>query len=182
MWCFAPHTKSVKNLGRSLLESDARHGKGLANSRQCPKSTGSSPMTTPNTFPFFQGNSLSDLFAQDIHDAHYALLLNYPATASWAAYPNVQKYYLQDGSSESTKTSFDKICQKEPWKNLAVLGEKLPGIVISPPQKLLMQYWQEHFGFGNIPAELMDCSNYLDELSGSDRIDHLITLFPFDHL
>ncbi|MBD1909814.1 MULTISPECIES: ATP-grasp domain-containing protein [unclassified Leptolyngbya] len=139
-------------------------------------------MKTQNILPFFQGNSLSDLFAQDIHDAHYALLLNYPATASWAAYPNVQKYFLQDGSSESTKTSFDKICQKEPWKNLAVLGEKLPGIVISPPQKLLTQYWQEYFGFGNIPAEMMDCSNYLDELSEGDRIDQLITLFPFDHL
>ncbi len=151
------------------------------------------PLSQP-TLPFFQGNSLSDLFAQDLltpdqvtRDAkRYALILNYPATASWAAYPNTQKYFLQDGSSESSKTPFDKICQKEPWKNLAVLGNTLPGIVISPPQKLLMQYWQEHFDFGDRQLdrqlEQMDCKTYLDDLNQSDRIDQLITLFPFDHL
>lgn len=131
---------------------------------------------------FFQGNTLSDLFAQDIGDRYYALLLNYPATARWAAYPNIKKYFLQDGSSESTKTSFDKICQKEPWKNLAVLGDTLPGIIISPPQKLLMQYWQEHFDCRDRQLEMMDCSTYLDDLSASDRIEQVITLFPFDHL
>lgn len=139
-------------------------------------------MNSPFPFQFFQGNSLSDLFAQDVRGDRDALILNYPATASWAAYPNTQKYFLQDGSSEATKTSFDKICQKEPWKNLAVLGDKLPGIVISPPQKLLVQYWQEHFGFCAAQAVELDCSTYLDDLSQSSRFDRLMTLFPFDHL
>ncbi|MBD3885029.1 ATP-grasp domain-containing protein [Phormidium tenue FACHB-886] len=139
-------------------------------------------MNSQPKFEFFQGNSLSDLFAQDIEGTRHALVLNYPATASWAAYPNTQRYLLQDGSSEATKTSFDKICQKEPWKNLAVLGDALPGIVIRSPQKLLMQYWQEHFGFHYAHLELMDCSTYLDELNESDRCDRAITLFPFDRL
>jgi hypothetical protein len=133
-------------------------------------------------FPFFQGNSLSDLFAQDIGDQRYALILNYPATARWAAYPNTRKYFLQDGSSESTKTGFDKICQKEPWKNLAVLGTKLPGVVITPPPNVLLRYWQEHFGLSEDCLKHLDCSTYLDELSHSNRLDRLITLFPFDHL
>ncbi|MBD2001109.1 ATP-grasp domain-containing protein [Leptolyngbya sp. FACHB-541] len=136
---------------------------------------------TPPLTQFFQGNSLSDLFAQDIRDRYYGLLLNYPATASWAAYPNVQKYFLQDGSSEATKTSFDKICQKEPWKNLAVLGNTLTGVAIRPPQNQLMQYWREHFGFDDTHLQMMDCSTYLDELSG-DRLDQVIVLFPFDRL
>jgi len=139
-------------------------------------------MSSRYDFHYFQGNSFSDLFAQDITDASYAFILNYPATASWAAYPNRKKYFLQDGSSEATKTSFDKICQKEPWKNLAVLGDAIPGVVIIPPQKLLINYWREHFGFSYSSMEMMDCSVYLDELSQSDRFDKLITLFPFDSL
>ncbi len=139
-------------------------------------------MNSTYDFQYFQGNSFSDLFAQDITDAHYAFILNYPATASWAAYPNRKKYFLQDGSSEATKTSFDKICQKEPWKNLAVLGDALAGIVIIEPQKLLIDYWREHFGFSYSNMELIDCSTYLDELSQSDRVDNVITLFPFDNL
>jgi hypothetical protein len=139
-------------------------------------------MNSTYDFQYFQGNSLSDLFAQDITDAHYAFILNYPATAIWAAYPNRKKYFLQDGSSEATKTSFDKICQKEPWKNLAVLGDAIPAIVIIEPQTLLIDYWREHFGFGYSNMELIDCSTYLDELSQSDGVDNVITLFPFDNL
>jgi len=139
-------------------------------------------MSSRYDFHYFQGNSFSDLFAQDITDVSYAFILNYPATASWAAYPNRKKYFLQDGSSEATKTSFDKICQKEPWKNLAVLGDAIPGVVIIPPQKLLINYWREHFGFSYSSMDMMDCSVYLDELSQSDRFDKLITLFPFDSL
>jgi hypothetical protein len=149
-------------------------------------------MTSLPTFQFFQGNSFSDLFAQDWltqdpdnkdpDNKRAALLLNYPATASWAAYPNTERYFLQDGSSESTKTSFDKVCQKEPWKNLAVLGDVLPGIVIRPPQPLLLRYWQDYFGFRYPHLEMMDCSTYLDDLNQSDRIDRVITLFPFDRL
>lgn len=139
-------------------------------------------MSSQHSLPFFQGNSLSDLFVQDVQGGHYALILNYPATAKWAAYPNVQKYFLQDGSSEATKTSFDKICQKEPWKNLAVLGDALPGVVIVPPQSLLVDYWRDHFGFRYNQLEMMDCSTYLDDLNESDRGIRAITLFPFDHL
>lgn len=137
-------------------------------------------MASP-TFEFFQGHSLSDLFAQDLRGDRSALILNYPATAGWAAYPNTQKYFLQDGSSESAKTSFDKICQKEPWKNLAVLGNTLSGVVIASPPDSLMQYWREHFDLHDKHLR-MDCSTYLDDLSQSDRIDQVITLFPFDRL
>lgn len=133
-------------------------------------------------FQYFQGSSLSDLFAQDINTNHWAFLPNYPATASWAAYPNTQRYFIQDGSNESTKTSFDKICQKEPWKNLAVLGDRLPGIMISPVRPALLNYWREHLGFHYNNLELFDCSTYLEELSQSDRFDDVITLFPFDRL
>ncbi|MBD2080538.1 ATP-grasp domain-containing protein [Leptolyngbya sp. FACHB-17] len=139
-------------------------------------------MSFQHTFQFFQGNSLSDLFAQDIQRDRDALILNYPATASWAAYPNTRKYFLQDGSSEATKTSFDKICQKEPWKNLAVLGDGLPGVMIVPPPPLLMQYWRDQFGFQYSQIERLDCSTYLDDLSESGQIDRVITLFPFDRL
>ncbi len=133
-------------------------------------------------FPYFQGSYFSDLLAQDLTDASYAFILNYPATASWAAYPNTNNYFIQDGSSEATKTSFDKICQKEPWKNLAVLGGTIPGIIIIEPPQLLRNYWREHFSFNDSNMEMIDCSLYLDELSKSDRFDKVITLFPFDHL
>jgi hypothetical protein len=139
-------------------------------------------MNSSYNFQYFKGNSLSDLFAQDITDASYAFILNYPATAGWAAYPNRKKYFIQDGSSEATKTSFDKICQKEPWKNLAVLGDRIPGIVIIPPPKLLVNYWQEYLGFSDFNKKMMNCSTYLDELSQSEHFDKLITLFPFDNL
>ena len=139
-------------------------------------------MNSTSDFQYFQGSSFSDLFAQDITDARYAFILNYPATGSWAAYPNRKKYFIQDGSSEATKTSFDKICQKEPWKNLAVLGNALSGVTIIEPPKLLMNYWQEHLGFSYTAMEMMDCSTYQDDLSKSDRFDKIITLFPFDHL
>ncbi|MBD2037075.1 ATP-grasp domain-containing protein [Leptolyngbya sp. FACHB-321] len=138
-------------------------------------------MIPQRNFQFFQGNSLSDLFAQDIGDQRCALLLNYPATASWAAYPNTQQYFLQDGSGEATKVSFDKICQKEPWKNLAVLGNTLAGVVITQPPNLLLQYWREHFGH-DTHLERMDCATYLDDLNKSDRVEQVVTLFPFDHL
>ncbi|HBE32614.1 MAG TPA: carbamoylphosphate synthase large subunit, partial [Cyanobacteria bacterium UBA11368] len=139
-------------------------------------------MNLTSEFPYFEGNSFSDLFATDITDARYAFILNYPATASWAAYPNRKKYFIQDGSSEATKTSFDKICQKEPWKNLAVLGDALPGVAIVPPQNLLIDYWREHFGFSYTNAVMLDCSTYLDDLSYSLSFEKIVTLFPFDRL
>ncbi|HEY9873946.1 MAG TPA: hypothetical protein V6D12_10945, partial [Candidatus Obscuribacterales bacterium] len=139
-------------------------------------------MKSTYDFKYFQGNSFSDLFAQDLTDASYGFILNYPATASWAAYPNRKKYFLQDGSSEGTKTSFDKICQKEPWKNLAVLGDAISGVVIIPPSNSLLNYWREHFGFSYASIEMMDCSSYLEDLSDKSHFDKLITLFPFDNL
>jgi hypothetical protein len=139
-------------------------------------------MNSTDGFQYFQGCSFSDLLAQDITDLRYGFILNYPATASWAAYPNTQKYFIQDGSSEATKTSFDKICQKEPWKNLAVLGNAIPGIAIIEPSKWLMNYWREHLSFSDSKMQTIHCSTYLDELSQSDHIDKIITLFPFDRL
>ena len=139
-------------------------------------------MNSTYNFHYFEGNSFSDLFAKDITDASYGFILNYPATASWAAYPNTKKYFIQDGSSEASKTSFDKICQKEPWKNLAVIGDALPGIVIIEPSKVLIDYWREHLGFSYSKMEMMHCSAYLDNLSQSERFDNVITLFPFDNL
>ena len=139
-------------------------------------------MNSTYDFHYFEGNSFSDLFAKDITDGSYGFILNYPATASWAAYPNTKKYFIQDGSSEASKTSFDKICQKEPWKNLAVIGDALPGIVIIEPSKVLIDYWREHLGFSYSKMEMMHCSAYLDNLSQSDRFDNVITLFPFDNL
>ena len=133
-------------------------------------------------FRYFQGSSFSDLFAQDITDARYTFILNYPATASWAAYPNTKKYFLQDGNDEATKTPYDKICQKEPWKNLAVLGDTIPGIVLSPPPNLLIDYWREYFGFSYNNIEVMQRTVYLDYLNQSDRFERVITLFPFDGL
>lgn len=139
-------------------------------------------MAAQSRFPFFQGSSFSDLFADDVDGDRAVFLLSYPATASWAAYPNTQKYFIQDGSSEASKTSFDKICQKEPWKNLAVLGDTLPGIVVTPIPSMLIGYWREQFGFRYENVTQLDCSTYLDDLSQSDRIDNVVTLFPFDHL
>lgn len=139
-------------------------------------------MNSTYNFNYFQGSSLSELFAGDISDGRYGFILNYPATAKWAAYPNRKKYFIQDGSSEATKTSFDKICQKEPWKNLAVLGNIIPGIVIIEPPKSLINYWQEYFGFSEDNMSMLDCSTYLDDLSQSEQFDKLISLFPFDNL
>jgi hypothetical protein len=101
-------------------------------------------MNSKYNFNYFQGATLSDLFAQDITDVSYGFILNYPATARWAAYPNTKKYFIQDGSSEATKTSFHKICQKEPWKNLAVLGDRLPGITFIIGSKALS--FEDGFG------------------------------------
>ncbi|MDG2616716.1 carbamoylphosphate synthase large subunit [Thermoleptolyngbya sichuanensis XZ-Cy5] len=131
---------------------------------------------------YTQATSLSDLFAADTADAPHAFILNYPATASWAAYPNTEKYFLQDGSDEATKVSYDKIVQQEPWKNLAVLGDRLAGIVIRPPRNILIDYWREHFGFRYENLEVLQRSVYLDYLSQSDRFAKVLTLFPFDHL
>jgi hypothetical protein len=139
-------------------------------------------MTQKLDFQYFQGNSFSDLFAADITDGDYAFILHYPATASWATYPNTKKYFIQDGSDESTKTSYDKISQKEPWKNLALLGDKMAGITVRQPRNILVDYWREHFGFQYENIEVIQRSVYLDYLNQSDRFHKILTLFPFDGL
>jgi hypothetical protein len=139
-------------------------------------------MTSSDQFSYFEGNSFSDLFASDIQDGSYGFILNYPATASWAIYPNTKKYYIQDGSSEANKTSYDRICQKEPWKNLAVLGDKITGLAICSPRNLLLDYWQETFGFTSSNLDVLQRSVYLDYLNQTEQYDKIITLFPFDHL
>ena len=77
--------------------------------------------------------------------------------------------------------SFDKVCEKEPWKNLSVLGNTLAGVVITQPSNVLLEYWREHFGH-DTRLEKMDCATYLDDLNQSDRVEQVVTLFPFDHL
>lgn len=139
-------------------------------------------MNQKYNFQYFQGNSFSDLFASDITDGDYAFILHYPATASWAIYPNTKKYFIQDGSDESTKTSYDKISQKEPWKNLAVLGDRIAGITVRPPRNILIDYWREHFGFQYENIEAIQRSVYLDYLNQSDRFQKILSLFPFDGL
>lgn len=139
-------------------------------------------MNPTNGFEEFQGISFSQLFASDIADGDYAFILNYPATASWIAYPNKNKYLIQDGSDEANKTSYDKIFQKEAWKNLAVLGDNITGVILSKPSTLLLNYWQEHFGFKYSNIKMMQENSYLDELNQSNHFDKIITLFPFDSL
>jgi hypothetical protein len=139
-------------------------------------------MTKEYDFQYFEGSSFSDLFADDIKDARYAFILNYPATAAWAAYPNTKKYYIQDGNDEATKVAYDKICQKEPWKNLAVLGDAIAALVVRPPRNTLVDYWRERFGFKYDNIEVMQRATYLDYLNQSNKFQKIITLFPFDHL
>ena len=55
-------------------------------------------MVSTENWQYFKGGCFSDLFGPDIQDHRYGIILNYPATASWAAYPNTQKYFIQDGS------------------------------------------------------------------------------------
>lgn len=139
-------------------------------------------MTQTENWQYFEGGSFSDLFRSDIQNDRYGIILNYPATASWAAYPNTQKYFIQDGSDESNKVGYDKICQKEPWKNLAVLGNGLTGIVTRLPRNILIDYWRDFFSYHDENVEVLTRSVYLDYLNQSDRFDKIITLFPFDHL
>jgi ATP-grasp domain len=139
-------------------------------------------MNASNDFHYFQGNSFSELYAQDTKDASYAFILNYPTTAGWAAFPNKSKYLIQDGSDEYNKISYDKLFQKEAWKNLAVLGDTISGITVSPPPNLLFDYWRQHFGYSYNNIHVIPQSVYLDYLNQNARFDKFITLFPFDAL
>ncbi len=139
-------------------------------------------MTQPDKIEYFQGSSFSDLFAEDIAGEQYGFILNYPTTASWARYPNTEKYFIQDGSLEETKVAYDKIVQKEPWCNLAVLGDDIPGILLRAPRNLLLNYWRDCFGFHYEKTEVLQRTIWCDYLNQSDRFDKLISRFPFDHI
>ena len=104
-------------------------------------------MSKVENFTYFEQGSFSELFAEDIADGRYGFILNYPSTASWAVYPNHKQYFIQDGSEEATKASYEKLCQQEPWKNLAVLGDSITGVIFKSPRNVLISYWQEQFGF-----------------------------------
>lgn len=133
-------------------------------------------------FQYFRTGSFSALFEADVSADAHAFLLPYPCTATWAAYPNDRRYLIQDGNTDATKVGFDKICQKEPWKNLAVLGDDLPGILTEAPPPSLISYWREHFGFDYNNYQVLPQQSYCDELNDSERYRKLITLFPYDGL
>jgi len=99
-------------------------------------------------------------------------------TASWAAYPNTKKYFLQDGSDEATKTSYDKICQNEPEKIFQVkLGRCYSRNCHQSAANLLIDYCWKWFCFSYTNMEVMQ-RKYLDHSTKSDRFDN--TLFPLD--
>ena len=133
-------------------------------------------------FDYFEGNSFSDIFRKDVADSGHALLLSYPCTAQWSRYPNTETYLIQDGSSETTKVGFDKIFQKEPWKNLAILGDDLPGILMDEPPSALVSYWREHFGFNYDNRIVLPPESYCEDINSDPYVQNLITLFPFDHI
>ena len=139
-------------------------------------------MTANYSFDYFQGGSFSDLFAKSAPNTKYGFILNYPTTSSWARYPNTKKYYIQDGSDEFNKVAYDKICQKEPWKNLSVLGDEIEGILVTAPRKVLFSYWRDQFGYKYDNIEFLDRQVFIDYINNSDRFEKIITLFPFDCL
>lgn len=137
-------------------------------------------MKAEHDWNYFTGSSFSDLFAKDITNARHAFLLQYPCTASWAFYPNTKKFYIQDGSREEVKVGYDKICQKEPWKNMAVLGDAIPGILVRSPRDVLVDYWREHFGFTYNNMVVLERSVWCDYLNQSGEYQKFLSLFPYD--
>ncbi len=139
-------------------------------------------MNTAQTYQYFEGNSFSHIYGQDVRDGKYAFMLSYPSTAAWSAFPNTKKYYIQDGSVEEKKVGYDKIKKKEPWRVMSVLGELLPGLLTSSPPDLLVTYWREHFGFDYENMVELSPATYCDDLNDSSEYEKIITLFPYDHL
>lgn len=139
-------------------------------------------METEYDFSFFEEGSFSHLFSSDIEGERFGFVLNYPCTASWAIYPNNRKFLIQDGASEETKVSYEKLTQVEPWKIMSSLGDDIAGVVVEQPPEALVSYWRDFIGYGYDNILHLPRKVYCDELSRSDRIDRLITLFPFDHI
>lgn len=139
-------------------------------------------MHQEHNFSYFTEGSFSHLYSQDVNEAGYAFLLAYPCTASWSKYPNTKKYTIQDGNVEEKKVGYDKIRQKEPWKNMAVLGNSLPGIITDSPPPALVSYWKDHFGYKYDNLIQLPTESYCDEINQRDDFKKIITLFPYDHL
>jgi hypothetical protein len=135
-----------------------------------------------NEYRYFTGNSFSDLYTSDVSGAKHAFVLQYPCTASWAYYPNTRKYFIQDGSREETKVGYDKLCQKEPWKIMAVLGNMLPGVMVRGPRDLLVDYWRDTFGHRYDNMLVLERSVWCDFLNQHQEYEKLLTLFPYDRL
>jgi hypothetical protein len=133
-------------------------------------------------YRYFTGSSFSELYAADVTAAKHAFVLQYPCTAAWAFYPNTRKYFIQDGNREETKVGYDKICQKEPWKNMAVLGDALPGVMVHAPRDILVDYWKDHFGHRYSNMRVLERSVWCDFLNQNKDYEKLITLFPYDRL
>jgi hypothetical protein len=133
-------------------------------------------------FDYFTGSSFSDLFGPDIRGAKHAFILPYPCTGSWAFYPNTRKFFIQDGSREETKVGYDKICQKEPWKIMAVLGNALPGVLVQRPRDILVNYWRDTFGFSYDNMLVLERAVWCDFLNQHHEYEKFLTLFPFDRL
>ena len=131
---------------------------------------------------YFTGNSLSDLFGDDIAGARHAFILPYPCTGSWAYYPNTRKYFIQDGSREETKVGYDKICQKEPWKMMAVLGDAMPGVLVQRPRDILVSYWRDALGHAYDNMLVLERAVWCDFLNQHPEYEKFLTLFPFDRL
>ena len=133
-------------------------------------------------YTYFAGNSFSDIYGPDIKDAKHAFVLQYPCTAHWAYYPNTKKYFIQDGSREETKVGYDKLCQKEPWKIMAVLGDAMPGIMVRGPRDVLVGYWKDAFGHAYNNMQVLERSVWGDFLNQHNEYQKFITLFPYDRL
>jgi hypothetical protein len=127
----------------------------------------------------FTGNSFAELYHQDTAKGDYAFMLMYPSTAAWSKYPNKTRYIIQDGNEEHQKVGFDKVCQREAWKNISVLGSGGKGVLIAEPPPALLNYWQETWNH-EYNFELLTPENYCDRINAST--EKIITLFPYDGL
>ncbi len=139
-------------------------------------------MTDTHDFQYFEVGSFSHLFRNEVNDAKHTFLMAYPCTASWSHFPNTKKYIIQDGNVEEKKVGYDKIRQKEPWKNLAVLGDDLSGIVTDTPPETLVMYWKEHFGHRYENIVQLHHETYCHDINKRDDLEKIITLFPYDHI
>lgn len=130
-----------------------------------------------NPYTYFQGNSFSDLFAQDIHDDKHGFLLPYPSTALWATFHNTQKFFIQDGN-----ISYDSLRKKEPWKNMSILGERVKGIMTEAPPEILVNYWKDQFGFSYKNMMVLSPNQYCTQINENPDLEKIAVLFPYDHI